>query len=972
MLKKLPVSSPENIYNNVQAVDADDLTAEQEHIKVVSSSIINNHFGSGIILTSPDQNIIFDSDILSEDQVALLNANNFDGVGLSPSSQPTDENYGNQLEVTLTNSAAIGRLGVKVAIIGLNFNDELQIDRLYFYKNETQVTRKHYKRVLSILFNDFKGNNNCSRFLGGRVLIKEAKSFQLSRDPIMVAQDVEPDIFWRDFKLNNPVITLSQALQTAIGSNYNVDSLNINTTSSKEDRVLVSNDVVTQIGQKFEAKTDNIQKITLLLSVNYLDGYAEGDIYDWSGELVFNVYSLQSTVSCQSDIVPNLAIDFEPNVKPLAQLSFNQASLADAGYILNDLPQPVDFVLSGTSLGKVGALNIGSYYAFTLKRSGSANINNIRISMASNAIDNSMATIFSGESWVDLPDEDLWFKVWTDAVKVADGLAYERGQGIQLEKTKVDEVSNEIIDNESGHYLFNNTGYNNINIGILKSVIKEMNPEQDVFSGNNIFSRRQFIPEVELISNSEFQSLKQTEEPLVIGSAKDLNPKLNSTLTKIQSVPGLAYDNMFIIVNPDPDLLSLNLIGSNLIPNTETLFKYKIVGTNRCTNLLGDVNGDGIIDSDDLSLISELIGESLYYPSTQQKIVDGYFTTLQILRADVDGDGYVTSSDANILLQYVNKSVNSFPGGSSFLTLSIEVQSLTGRYDGYYDCDGYVRLDGSGNLISESSLTDTLLSYYGYNSFLQLKSDPAYVQVPFQDVEYQIVPQPFWQDYFINVSSDARLVPVSFVYNEGSPQYDCQSSQESVCRSTFDNSSNIDPGRNDIFIPYNLILDKGQILNKDGSFFKQDIEIGTIELRLPAILLAESSINIFEKLVMDAGSGKTAAGYNAMRYSDCSTVQPIDLSLNRVKFEVSIQSFYKQLDGYDSDFDGYVIIENPQIGCYIDHSTGILTLNVGDLAEDALLLSLVTKISISVFLKKAGWNNTHLIVTSDEVQGLIS
>ena len=154
----------------------------------------------------------------------------------------------------------------------------------------------------------------------------------------------------------------------------------------------------------------------------------------------------------------------------------------------------------------------------------------------------------------------------------------------------------------------------------------------------------------------------------------------------------------------------------------------------------------------------------------------------------------------------------------------------------------------------------------------------------------------------------------------------------------------------------NLLIDKGQILNKDGSFFKQDIEIGTIEFRLPPVLLAESAINIFEKFVMDAGSGKTAAGYNAMRYSDCSTVQPSDLALNKVKFEVSLQSFYKQLDGYDSDFDGYVVIDNPQIGCYIDHNNGILTLNVGDLAEDNLLLSLVTKISITVFLKKAGWN----------------
>ena len=124
--------------------------------------------------------------------------------------------------------------------------------------------------------------------------------------------------------------------------------------------------------------------------------------------------------------------------------------------------------------------------------------------------------------------------------------------------------------------------------------------------------------------------------------------------------------------------------------------------------------------------------------------------------------------------------------------------------------------------------------------------------------------------------------------------------------------------------------------------------------------------------MVDAGSGKTIAGYNALRYSDCSTVQLEDLSLNRVKFNVAIQAFYKNLDGYDADLDGYVVIEDPTIGVYMDHSTGILTLNASDLSEDSVFKTLVTKITITVYLKKAGWNNSHLVVTSNEVQSLFS
>jgi hypothetical protein len=56
----------------------------------------------------------------------------------------------------------------------------------------------------------------------------------------------------------------------------------------------------------------------------------------------------------------------------------------------------------------------------------------------------------------------------------------------------------------------------------------------------------------------------------------------------------------------------------------------------------------------------------------------------------------------------------------------------------------------------------------------------------------------------------------------------------------------------------------------------------------------------------------------------------------------------------------------------MDQSTGILKLSLKDLAVDPVYLTLVTKIQIQVFLKKAGWNNAPLIVSSDQIQGLIS
>jgi hypothetical protein len=973
MTKRIEVSGLQNLFRDAQRVSKEDLDTEQNYNNKIQSSIINNHLGSGILLENPEQVIIFDSDSLTSVQAGLLAAGNFDGTGLSPHSQPSDINLGNQLEISLTDSSVVGRFSAKVAIIGLSFDGELQIDRFYFYKNESQVTANHYKRVLAILTNDFKGNNNCSRNLGGRLVIKEAKSFQISRDPIMISQDVEPDIFWRDFKIANSTSSLQATLQAAIGPEYNVDSLNINTTG-RPNRELTIGDVSSHVGQKFIAKTDNIQKITLLMGASRDDSAPEVNRYDWSGSLVVSIYALQTSVSCPTDIIPSLAIDFDPQAEPLVQFAFNQSDLKDNGYVLTDVLQPVDIVFSSSKIGASRSLNINNYYAFTIKRTGDASVGNIQFGSGNNRTDDSKLTLYSGGSWVDVVEEDLWYQVWTDALKISDGQGYDSGQGVFYPKTIIDSSTGATIDNKKQNFSFNDTGFNIPNIGILQAVTESSVIEQDERTGNDTFSRKQFIPSFSLISNTELTDLQVTTDPLVVGAAKDVNPKKNPVLLKNQSVIGLAKSNIFCILNPDPDLITNNLVGSVLTPNLLSSSKFKIVKVDLCTDGYGDVNGDGQIDLSDVTLASSLIGESIYYPVTQQKIVDGYINTFDLLRADVDGDGYITTNDIDLLTQYVNKSINSFPAGTSFNHLCLELQPLVGRYDGYFDCgDGYVRVDGSSsNIISSSLLSEYELLYDGYYIPSNLELDPVFSTVPFAGVNYQIAPKPFWQDWQINLSSDARLVPAAFTYLESSETFSCTETVDTVCDSQYQEAPTIDTGRNDFFIPNNLLIGNGQILNVDGSHFKQDFEIATIELRLPEIPLNESKINIFEKFVVDVGSGKTASGYPAMKYSDCSTVQIEDLFLNKVKFNVAVQAFYKNLDGYDADLDGYVVIEDPTIGVLIDHSTGILTLNASDLAEDTVFKSLVTKISVTVYLKKAGWNNRHLIVTSNEIQGLLS
>lgn len=974
MTKRVDVSAIHNLWHDAQRVDQTDMDVEQNRNVQIDSAIVNNHFGSGVLLSTPQPITLFDSDNLNSTQAALVASHNFDGTGINLDSQPSDINLGNQLEIELTDSIVFGRLSVKVAVIGLSFDDQLQIDRFYFYRNEKQVTSKHYKRILCVFFNDFKGNLNCSRNNGGRITIKETSSFQLSRDATALAQDVEPDLFWRDFKLPSLSVSLFNTVQTGIGPEFDADALEINITG-RPNRTLDAGDVTSQVGQKFQAQTNNIQKITLLLGAQRDDALPIENIFDWSGEIIVSVYPLQTSTSCPTDIIPELAIDFDPTNEPLAQLSFSQATMKDLGYVLTDVLQPVDFIFNATKIGypSTSKITVGNFYAVTVKRSGAATAGQILIGVGNDKIDDSRVTLFNSV-WVDVPEEDLWFQIWTDAAKVADGTGYDAGNGIFIPKTKTDQTTGAVIDNQTDHYSFSDTGENIVNTAVIQAIVEETVTEQNERTGNDVLSRQQYVPSFSFVDESGLSDLKNISEPLVLGCVQDTNPKQNPTITKQQNIIGLAKGDNFCIINPDADLLSLNLLGSKLVPNQSCSEEtFRIFRVTFCTDGYGDVNGDGYINSSDITIASSLIGESIFFTSTQQKIVDGYFSTLELLRADVDGDGYVTSNDVDLITQYVNRIINSFPAGSSFTHLCLQVQQSIGRYDGYFDCDGYVRLDGYNgiNVVSSGNLSQSELEYDGYITTPVLELDTIFTTVPFAGVSYQITPQPFWQPYLLALSSDVRLVPTTFTFPSAIVQTACAAPVTFECHDRNEITPTSDPGRNDFFVPDNLYIGKGQILRPDGSNYKIDFEVGTVILQLPQIPLSESSINIFDKLVADRGDGFTRGGFPAMRYSDCTTVQDEDLFLNKVRFNVALQSFAPNLDGYTDD-DGYGIIIDDIIGVHLDQITGILKLTIKDLSVDSVFLTLVTKIQIIVYLKKAGWNNQIITVTPDEVAGLVS
>lgn len=636
MTKRSPVSAIKPIFYDSMQVDETDLTAQQNADATVESAILNNHIGTGVLAETLVPNVLFDS---------LATVGFLDGVAISTQNQPSDNNLGNQLEISLTQSTVTMYRTVKVGIIGLDFQENLQYETFVFKANEIQVTTKHYTKILLLLFNDLFGNPAVSFNLGGRILISEARPMELSRDAIMVSQDLQPNLFFRDFFLDPSLgaISLQTFLQMSLPL-YDTSTLNI-TTQPLDNLVLSSGDVTTQIGQKFQATTNNIQQVTMLLSVRNLVPGQQNNLV-WSGDLVISIYPLQTTIDCPTDLAPGLPINFSPSNIPLAQISFNYNTLQADGVVLDSVPQPVDFIFSNSAVAVGNSIQSSNYYAVTVKRSGAASTCDILLAVGSDLVSNSNVTTFTGNLWVDISSEDLWFRVWTDAAKVSDGQAYDTGNGVTIPKTTTDPSSQATIDYSFGPTQF--VGSDTFR-AVLTANNVESAPVPDARTGDPVDSRQQLQPQVTLLGTIDITNLENTTEPLVLGTISDKNIKTfaNNSVTinsKLYSAT-MAENQLLIRIVDDPtdtgrfdtsvsalatSLLNGNLVGAQFSPNgyNPSTF-YRVASSQLCSMIVGDVDGNGIIDENDLNLLNTYIGYNLNTGLPQQTsiITDGYFTT---------------------------------------------------------------------------------------------------------------------------------------------------------------------------------------------------------------------------------------------------------------------------------------------------------------------------------------------------------
>lgn len=912
-------------YYDFQKIDLEDMRVEQTSNLSTSAANFDAVAGSGILLDSPEELVVFDSDALDTYQQGLDAISAFDGQGILETPYLVkDQVGGSQLAIAVTDTRLGGFLKMSVYVLGKTFEDVLIYEVVEIGANITEITHNHFTEVTNILFQNFLGNTNTtvdgygSFDVGGRVVITEASSLRLSRDLIAAEQILEPNMSFRNFKTATAGKSLSITLSEAIGVSNDVNDLDINTTNANTRLFEVGGSTSIIYGQKFKLKSNNIQKVSILLSLT------SGSTF--SGTLVLGIRQLQTADTATTEFLPDDEISFDPDISSIEEIAVDVNDLAERGYILNDEPQIVDFLFTGSNLSNPALSNLveDTFYVLTIRRTGSVVTGTIVIEEATNSDADLRLTVFDSNVWTDISTSTMWFRIWSDSVKASSGIAYDAGIRVVAPKI-IENTSGVMVQGEVKDIDLTITSEDSQNYVLLQNTDEYTRYETHPRTGDLVASRKVDAALISVLEQADVEELMNAGDDVVLlGRVRDRNPRSNPTITGTLEYPCLAFNNTITIVNPGSDLLTQNIVGSTIVPNTlSPSISYRVTSQTTYTDLYGDLNGDGVIDLDDLVRLIELDGYATdlnggtVLAATQlAAVLNGSVTVEELLRADVTGNGLITEAVDGVALTDFIDNGTAFAAGSSFTRVVLELESII---------NPILYTDSSAN--STLSIED---------------NDPDLIDnVTFSTINYEINFIPTWEPENIEIIDLRRYVVATFLDFNVS---DLTSTPESG-------------GQNSQFIPGDLYI-SGSVLNIDGTNHPLDYERNIIEIELPEGDTA-GEFNLFTNFV----SG-------IMKFSDDTFVSSSAITNNQIKFEVSISSYSKLLDGYDGYASDSLDV-NEAIGTYIDHSTGLLRINADNITYNVLYPQLRTRILVAVSLKKAGFKSSVVRVTTDDLSRIL-
>lgn len=928
-----------------QKVTTNDLRAEQDAWLNAVAEATDGSSGTGIQLEQSIDQVIFDTDRLSVTQSAWVTTGVFDGRGILPEAYVcSDRAEGNQISVRVSDSRASEFLPIICTVIGTDFNDNIYYEHLRCPADGLYQTYGHFKIVENVLFQNVFGNTDVridgygSFNLAGRVVVAEASSFLPAADTLVANQSRTPDIIFSKYKLYNSGNTLDQILDEALRSAYSVDDLRVNTTVSETRQFSAGGSSEIVYAQKFRMRGNNIQKAQILLA---LDSGAS-----WTGSISVGIKRLlnRDTFSSATRYLPDTLIDFDPETEYIAEVSLDQAAMAELGVELGPEHQPVDFVFSETSIGNanISTLEDDAWYALTVRRIGSTATGTLSMPVVpvSTGVDTytkrededfesgaGRFTVFSGGVWTDVKDRMTWYRICGDSFRTASGVAVDEGARIKSPKTFVNDKAVTTQYAERGvAFADSSTGVENYLI--VQSAAQLLDFVTHPATGDKQASREIDTPELSSLRFAEVEDLIRNKPNLVVAaSGADTNPRANPVISGTVYHPGLFRNNILDIPNPPADLINYNVVGSIITPNTlKPSLRYRIVSQQFIVDGYGDLNSDQQVNITDLAAQQELLGYSTSLATTgtrtaasqQADIIAGNVELVDILKANLNTDTEVTSSDVAALNDFINLGT-AFPNGQGqFNRVRLVVEPLVGRI-------WYLNNVGESSLDIHTADTDLLSTF----------SAP---------VNFSIAPVRIWRESGVQITDLRRFVisaTTAFV-------------PEDLLAITPTG------GKNNLIAPGDIYL-TGNVLNPDGSYHRLDYERAQIELELPDGN-SEKEINVFDVFVK-----------NRMRFSDGTLVTSEALASGQVTFEIQVSSFAKNLgfavDGY-VDYSGVGDSADEAVGTYIDHDTGLLRVRAYNIVNNDIRPEVRTRIYVNVNLKKAGWRNPPRIVSSTELAAL--
>jgi hypothetical protein len=949
-----------------QRVTERDLDTEQNYFRDAIGGTLSDRGDFGVIDKLEDRDyLLLDLNNISTDNPSYGTVSNgkYDGKIILPDFQPADSSFGERIEVSLSGSNSRGRYSTRVLILGRVFNDltesgSIEFEILEFRKNEALITKNYYNHIYAIMLNNYSGgecftedgtsySNKTHLSDNSNIIISSAKPLRVYPKTEVFAQKSSPSI--DAYLFSHTYADFETFLSQALGVSRSQSEV-FRDFSFRKESFLTTDNVGNAIGQKFLSNTDNIQSISVLIS--------KENSGDWSGDLVFSIYDLQTTSSSRVAADP---IGFDPSLRPIAQVALDQQDLEYRGIFLDQSPKEikVDFSRFDCANPSSGIIEKNKYYAIYIERVGDNRVNSLNIfkgdflpsGKANLGIPLNPEETFSKqnyrmfkydaatEKYIDYADESLWFSINASCIEVTPGSAYSV-DGFYLNIPKYKEYVGETrILNFKDKVSIPN--FNTKLYVSLERSEKFLDLDVHPRTGNYIHTRISDSAEISFLSPPA-----DSNSHLILASVNDKNTRQKVSISGSFDSAGLYETDHFYIVNPTTYQKSINYNGMNFIPDTDCQCNnvYQIIDFEIYNLLAGDLDRDGKYTISDSVLISNISGNTINSEVTERRLFGGEFSIEDFYISDLNNDGAIDGFDILKSEDAANGNINFdsglqiefikiyfenirasglpslFSGSATTLSstnemtftannrsepLSIRIGDVVNISSPESDTKLYVR----AKTVASDEVSVTLYleresgeapSFIGSSATIDILSKTN--TNIFSD-NISLIQTPYsTKNYSIFVDeSEFRRFNIDVCDLRSFINYNKRKPYDSSCNCYMQHTCE----KPDV-VESNITGDlkvAGKLLGESGLPYRGDIDFANIKIPLPAGSIDGCSINIYDSFIKSTtNSCFTSSGLSALKYADgtfvgCEdTESSNDIDKNRIKFIYGIASLFVDTD----------------------------------------------------------------------------